>query len=111
MSALRCKQGDLAVVVRATQTPAMLGRLVIVERLLLDGERVSRMPVKTGGLPCWVIRSAVDGDLLPWPSANSNFVHMVPRRAYLDIGLRPIRPNEGEDESFSCSRQRAEEVA
>lgn len=39
------------------------------------------------------------------------YIDMVPERVFADNCLRPIRPNEGEDESLSWVRPRVEELA
>lgn len=107
----RCKPGDLAVVVVVKSVPELLGRLVIIDRLYQPGELVGGMrwdDSADDGID-WVIRAANGGPLpvddeLHWRINLSE-------RPYPDFALRPIRPNEGEDESLSWARPRVEELA
>lgn len=105
MTALRCRPGDLAVVVSAGQTPWMLNRFVIVERLAVYGERVDGgLIFRHAGSPCWIVRSAVKGMLLrnvSWPSGKTI---VVESRPFLDSALRPIRPDAGDDETLAWAR-------
>jgi hypothetical protein len=103
VSGLRCKPGDLAVVVGpGIVTPGLLGRFVIVERMLAIGDvmlpGLSYDPVRDG-INVWWVRAASDGAMLPWFQAP--FTMQVKRRMLGDEFLRPIRPNDGEDESLS----------
>lgn len=113
MSAPRCKPGDLAIVTRAFSTPEMLGRIVIVDRLYKSGDDCGGKVWDSEALGrlglCWVVRPASGGSL----PARSAFGHYfeLPERPYPDFALRPIRPDEGEDESLSWSRPRVEEIA
>jgi hypothetical protein len=109
---MNCRPGDLAVVVRAEQTPTMTGRFVIVDRLAVPGEVIDGVrwiPSKDYG-SCWVIRPAAGGSTLPFVTTQRGVVQ-VAARPFWDCGLRPIRPNEGEDESMSWARPRIEEPA
>jgi hypothetical protein len=106
MSGLRCKPGDLAVVVGPCETPGLLGRFVIVNRFA-NPDEYSAM---TSG-PTWWIRSATHDGLLPTMYASGR-LGLVKERPLLDACLRPIRPNDGEDESLSWSKPlRREELA
>lgn len=110
MSAPRCKPGDLAVVVRAKTTPEMIGRFVVVDRRFVNGEPVSGFLVDEDERHAWVIRASVSGQLLPWRSGDGS-LDMVKERIFADSCMRPIRPNDGEDESLSWSQPRVTESA
>lgn len=108
----RCKPGDLAVVVGPVFTPGLLGRFVIVERKheqhepLLPGVPFDpRAPKEL----TWWCRSAAAGTTLPMKLLNSAILDCM-RRPIADALLRPIRPDEGEDETMSWSRPRVEEM-
>jgi len=112
MTALRCKPGDLAVVVGpGVETPGLLGRFVVVERQ--DHPGMEFMPGKVASAiddrTAWICRSATDGELLP-AMRDDGEVHQLPHRPIADSILRPIRPNDGEDESLSWARPRVEEL-
>lgn len=95
----RCKPGDLAIVVSTKSTSRMLGRVVHVVRPWDHGERTSGVNWdSTDHGPMWVIKSASGGGL---PVRHFD----VPERPYPDFALRPIRPNEGEDESLSWAEK------
>jgi hypothetical protein len=100
---MRCRPGDLAVVVGpGVETPGLLGRFVIVEEVWPSEGGVLHGVLHDPYLPLtWVCRSAVSGGLLPVVLDDFTTVVHVPRRAIADAILRPIRPNEGEDESLS----------
>lgn len=108
----RCKPGDLAVVVAAPYTREMLGRFVIVERQAVHGEILDGFPIAIGAAAgvVWVVRSAVSGTKMPVTLLNGAVGYAL-ERGFRDSFLRPIRPNEGEDESLSWSRPRVEEAA
>ncbi len=106
MTAPRCKVGDLCVVVQRDSmgTPDIIGRFVVVVQSIVHGHIMENgLPVHTGGAAAWLVRSAVDGDRLPLRTTLGRILHM-PTRAFFDDRLRPIRPNEGEDESLSWAR-------
>lgn len=100
----RCKPGDLAMIVKVTQTHEAIGRLVIIERELSDGEVVSgrRTAFKKG--VAWVVTPASSGHELPWCLSDGNMIYVAEAPLY-DYQLRPIRPNEGEDESLSWAEK------
>lgn len=98
----RCKPGDLAVVVATTTTPEMLGRFVIVERLAAAHEYHSTEPRLV-----WIIRSAASGDL-PSRGRISGILRWNGKRPFDDRLLRPIRPNGGQDETFTWAPTRVE---
>lgn len=108
---MNCKPGDLAVVVRAEETPTLTGRFVITDRLAVPGEVIGgmRWVPPQDHVPCWIIRSAAGGGSLPVNTDRLEVVQ-VAARAFWDLGLRPIRPNEGEDESLSWAKPRVEEL-
>lgn len=95
----RCKPGDLAVVVRA-RTPGMVGRMVIVERLADEDEFID---VAQQNCVTWIISSAVHGELLP--TLVDGVIEFCAIRPFSDLSMRPIRPNEGEDESLSWAEK------
>lgn len=89
---MNCKPGDLAVVVRARFTPAMLGHYVVVVRAAYEYEFVGE-----GIGPAdivWIIKSASDGKL-PTTYLDGSQGEVV-ERPFLDAALRPIR-DPGED--------------
>lgn len=105
MSGLRCRPGDLAVVVKALSIPEHVGRFVIVERLADSSEYASGYV--NGAV--WAVRSAAGGLLKCWfPSGRIAYVPVV---FCADAHLRPIRPNEGEDESLSWAKPRIQEFS
>jgi hypothetical protein len=109
MSNLRCKVGDLAVVVAAPYTPELVGRFVIVDRVPNPIERIGGHKWDTRNYgPVWVIRGAAGGTL-PMRLKSGAF-YQATERVLLDSCLRPIRPNDGEDESLSWSRPIAKET-
>lgn len=112
MTAPRCRPGDLAVVVNAQVTPELLHRFVIVEREMVDGEEVlPGVHVLPGGPLTWWCRSATEGALLPWNLVSNDDQARVAsldviRRPICDQYLRPIRPEDGEDESLAWAAPR-----
>ncbi len=111
---LRCKVGDLAVVVASTDTPQLVGMFVVVERPLADGEFVFGVRIETCGAPSWMVRSAAEGGSLPalctWGDGTQELLHLL-EVGIRDAHLRPIRDNNGEDETMSWSRPNVGEVA
>jgi len=105
---LRCKPGDLAIIVSAVYVPEMIGELVIVERLAVPGEFHAR--TDSDLFSTWIVRSAVEGKKLPvgWPNGHTEYWL---RRPLGDEYLRPIRDENGEDESLSWSRPKQEETS
>lgn len=80
--------------------PEMAGQLVHVERLLFPGELIfPGMVHELDDAPTWWIRPAGD-NLLAWKLAPG-VVLEVQTRPMLDSLLRPIRPDEGVDESLA----------
>lgn len=91
---MNCKPGDLAIVVRASLTPEMLGRIVTVTRLAVPGERfktdIGRMRWEGNNTKTWVIKS---DRLMPWYS-DKGALHFATERVFHDDGLRPINPGD-----------------
>lgn len=104
---LRCKPGDLAIIVSAVHSPEVIGELVIVERLAVAGE--FHADSDTDFFSTWIVRSAVDGKPLPVRWANGHKEYWL-KRPLGDRFLRPIRDDKGEDESLSWSRPKQEET-
>lgn len=94
-------------VVCAPWTKELNGLLVVVDRLAVHGEVVAGLELNTNGLDSWICRSAVEGGLLP-AMANNGFVYLVQYRGIADKFMRPIRPDEGDDESLAWPRNREE---
>lgn len=109
MNILNCKPGDLAFVVRAKDTPGLVGYFVIVERMIVCGEYLNGRRI-LGATPTWMVSSAVAGSTLPTTFADGTLSHWL-RRPIADKCLRPIRPNEGEDEAMSWSLPKVGELA
>ena len=98
---MNCKPGDLAIVIRAGQTPQMLGRIVTVVRLAVRGERFKtdrgHMWWMEHSAKVWVVRSNYP---MPWCGDNGT-LHFTLERVFHDDGLRPINPGvlaEDEDQ-------------
>jgi hypothetical protein len=98
---MNCKQGDLAVVVRAKRKEN-LGKILRCVRLHTDkwrdadGRQWSDGPHEA---PRWVVDK-------PVPNTCGVNIFTVP-----DAVLRPIRPNEGEDETFQWAGKPKEVTA
>lgn len=107
MTAPRCRPGDLAVVVGpCLALPELLGRFVIIDRSAREGAPVGdgKKVFLDGAVgPCWIIRSACDGQLLPCLD-GSHRVSLVTERPIDDCKLRPIRPDAGDDETLAWAR-------
>jgi hypothetical protein len=81
---MRCKVGDLAVVVQAARRPAWVGRIV----------RVLHPFPPDGDLPSWVTNPMPDGFI-----------------AIYDSSLKPLRDEGGEDETLTwCPRRIGEQA-
>lgn len=92
---MNCKQGDLAVIVYSPSNPLNIGRFVrciqlVPERGSVDG-RHWYVPV---GTVTWLVET--DGSPITWGPHG-----YVQRRAYADHCLRPIRDNDGEDQTLT----------
>lgn len=97
MSALNCKPGDLAVVVRAAMTPEMLGRFVSVVRRADPSEYDNSNETRF----VWMVRSAVSGEKLP-TTYGSN-IRFDDERPFVDQWLKPIRDpgQDAQDETLT----------
>lgn len=104
---MNCKQGDLAVVVYAELTPEMIGALVEVVRFARPEEVVCGIRYDND-LPAWVCRP-VSGRI-PIRLLSGKF-RIVTERVICDCLLRPIRPDEGEDETFQWAGKPQEVTA
>lgn len=102
MTSLRCKPGDLAVVVWP-ETSLLLGRYVIVIRERIPGEIISGFKTPRNNGHAWVIRSAVSGVLIPWVSLDRK-IDMVIERSIFDKCLRPIRPQADDADELNQER-------
>jgi hypothetical protein len=82
---MNCKPGDLAYVIRAETTPEMIGMVVTVLRMAIDGEEVCgrRFAVMEPG---WVVEA---NSLIPARGCDGILRHLK-RRAVADRNLRPI---------------------
>lgn len=91
---MNCKPGDLAIVVRARQTPEMLGRIVTVVRLAVPGEhfKTDRGNMQWTGhsTQVWVVKSDRP---MPW-YGDKGTLHFATERIFHDGGLRPINPGD-----------------
>jgi hypothetical protein len=89
----RCKPGDLAIVIRALETPEMLGRIVKVERLAVAGEVFSSVCGRSFCTPSvsesvlWVVSS---NRAMPAPIPQKGCTLMAYERIFKDVCLRPI---------------------
>lgn len=103
---MRCKVGDLAIVVGAVHTPQLNGRIVLCLRIwrgeLVEGKRTTGI-----GEPCWVVETT--GSPLPW-AFNNNNTTFHQQRVVDDSILRPIRPHDGEDEMLRITGRPVESV-
>ena len=103
---MRCKPGDLAIVTGPTITPGLRFRFVIVESEAKDGDDVVPGGRLGFGALAWWCRPAAGGTLpclLLTTSGTNLGMTELPRRPIADAILRPIRPNDGVDESLTWS--------
>lgn len=93
---MNCKQGDLAIIVKAVN-PENIGKIVEVVRPYVQGERLLSINGKRGGRvvgsmfsnDIWVVRSR--GTPLVWSNHNDKIINaLFSERAFSDRGLRPI---------------------
>lgn len=103
---MRCKPGDLAIVVGpGVATPGLAFRLVIVDCPAHPGDAQPDGLRIGDGAPAWWCRAAVEGATLPFLAEVGDTEYWavveVLRRPIADQILRPIRPNDGVDESLS----------
>jgi len=109
----RCKPGDLAVVISCRYTPEMVGRFVIVERLLIPPYTIGKTYYDLQhhhndpkNFP-WLVRSVVEGEKLPCKSYCRDH-GMLLYRPIQDVCLWPIRPGEGPDETMAWKHNEKE---
>ena len=85
---MNCKKGDMAILVRTKYRPELIGRVYRCVRLHLDeridADGVPFSEVGTKG-PRWVVK--------PQPAPNL--------KTLADANLRPIRDNDGKDETLT----------
>ena len=94
---MRCKVGDLAIIVGGA-TPENIGKIVEIVRPAINGERLPAMRfVSNASGPVWIVR----GRDLVWRSTTTSFVATTDERPYSDSLLRPIRPEPGADETLT----------
>ncbi len=96
---MNCKPGDLAVVVSAGATPEMIGAIVLVKRATVPGEpNEAGTAVFRANGPAWIVE-AISGRI---PTRyNDGSLEFSTWRSVLDRCLRPIRDNDGEDETLT----------
>jgi hypothetical protein len=90
-----CKQGDLAIIVRATRAEN-IGKIVEVVRpyplgetmTSIDGRYTGRISKRPSPSMLWVIRS--HGSPLVWANSFADTAGLFWERAFNDEGLRPI---------------------
>ena len=91
---MNCKPGDLAIVVRARNTPEMLGRIVTVVRAPVHKEffETSKGRMRWTGdcSDTWVVSS---NHPMPWRGVGGT-LHFAKERVFSDECLRPINPGD-----------------
>lgn len=90
---MNCKPGDLALVIRARETPEMLGRIVTVARAPMPNEifKTDKGRLKSSNTSgVWVVTSNYP---MPWNSHKSGR-HFAKERLFNDECLRPINPGD-----------------
>ncbi len=98
---MNCKPGDLAMVIRGIWTPELAGRFVTVVRLAVPGEVIDAVVYSQSG-PGWVVESSAGGlpvRIRSGPDAGKLLFKR--QRVIRDELLRPIRDNDGEDETLA----------
>ena len=103
-----CKQGDLAIIVKAIDSEN-IGKIVEVVRPYplgetmrsINGKRVGRITKRRSSSQLWVIRS--HGSPLVW-SNPKGVGDLYVERAFTDEGLRPI-PKLDEPESTTTDKE------
>ncbi len=91
---MNCKPGDLAVVVRARNTPELTGRIVRVIRSARPDDRFEGRGWRPTSEAAWVVTS--EGTPLPWRLISGSLI-FVASRPVCDFMLRPIRGDESAD--------------
>lgn len=95
---LNCKPGDLAVIVSA-RFPENIGILVSVLRQYIEGEHLPGDPFRMYEGPygvSWVVES-VGKPIRKWGEKGT---YDLQTTVFADVCLRPIRDNDGEDETL-----------
>ena len=91
---MNCKPGDLAIVIRAGQTPQMLGRIVTVVRAPVHEEifetHLGSIRWTGNCSDTWVVSS---NHPMPWKSVGGSH-HLALERVFRDECLRPINPGD-----------------
>lgn len=89
MSQLRCRPGDLCVVVKVNSTPEMLGLMVIVDKATTPelAEETGEFPLENS----WIVVNATMSEKLPARRSHSNELFFAKQRVFLDSSLHPIR--------------------
>ena len=95
---MNCKPGDLAVIVRAVIHPENIGAIVHVVRRVVAGEQVGQYVLTGSGGQSWFVSSR--GRPLLWKLDSGETVY-VAERFIGDEFLRPIRDQDGEDETLT----------
>ena len=92
---MNCKPGDLAVVIGGAFSPQNIGAIVKVIKLLPNGGVLDgKAWFPTSSCPTWLVESC--GKKLTWGHHKPSL-----RRAYSDRCLRPIRDQDGDDETLT----------
>lgn len=103
---LNCKPGDLAVIVKS-RFPENIGILVSVLRQYVEGEHLPGDPFSMYEGPdgvSWVVES-VGKPIRKWGKKKN---HDLRTTVFADVCLRPIRDNDGEDETLQWVPRKVE---
>jgi hypothetical protein len=82
---MNCKPGDLAYVIRAEATPEMVGIVVTVLRMAIDGEKVGGRKFSVRE-PSWVVEA---NSLIP-SRGYDGILRYLKQRVICDRNMRPI---------------------
>lgn len=97
---MNCKPGDLAIIVNAKANPSLNGRIVKVLRRAVPGEIFVMdgvgVRLREDRAKSWIVESD-----RPMPFLSSPRVLFTKTRPVQDAHLRPIRDNDGEDETMT----------
>ncbi len=96
---MNCEKGDLAVVVHGTNT-ARVGTLCEVLDVLTEDTRVDGYAFVSGDGPRWLVQW-LGAPAIYQTAAETKELVPLQRGCCPDTYLRPIRDNDGVDESFS----------
>jgi hypothetical protein len=89
-SGVNVKAGDLAIVICADVTPEIIGSIVEVVRIAVQGEYFSDVDMRfesRGGRPAWVVKRS--NGLLPWRTV-AGALRWADMRPLEDSLLRPV---------------------